>query len=233
MVAALPIVFRWFAATIAPHAPKSEFGFLMMVAVVCALVTRNLGVYYLVGAFVVGMAAQQFRRMMPAFATIGMLEAVEAFASLFVPFYFFHAGLTFSAAYFQWAALATGAAFIVLALPLRLGAVAAHRRLRFGERLPDGLRVGVSMLPTTVFTLVLVGILRDTFAVPAWILGGLVVYMVFNTVAPSLFLRTPAPEFADELVLHVDEGRPIPASGTPLRAAVDPDRGRDTFVNRP
>jgi Kef-type K+ transport system membrane component KefB len=212
MVAALPLVFRWFAATVAPHAPKSEFGFLMMVAVVCALVTRNLGVYYLVGAFVVGMAAQQFRRSMPAFATLGMLEAVEAFASLFVPFYFFHAGLTLSADYFRWPALLTGAAFILVALPLRLGAVAAHRRLRFGEGLADGLRVGVSMLPTTVFTLVLVGILRDTFAVPPFVLGGLVVYTVFNTVAPSLFFRSPAPEFADELRLHVDEGRPVRAA---------------------
>lgn len=203
MIALLPLVFRGFAAAVAPYAPKSEFGFLMMVAVACALITRKLGVYYLVGAFVVGMSAQQFRRALPTFGSAGMLEAVEAFASLFVPFYFFHAGLLLEPGYFSPLALGVGALFVVIALPIRIGAVALHRYLRFGERLNEGVRISVSMLPTTVFTLVLVEILRaDPFRAPDYILGGLVVYAIFNTLAPSLFFRAPAPEFADELGLH-------------------------------
>ena len=89
MIALLPVIFRWFAQVVVPHAPKSEFGLLMMVAVACALITRQLGVYYLVGAFVVGMAAQRFRIALPSLASARMLGAVEAFASLFIPFYFF------------------------------------------------------------------------------------------------------------------------------------------------
>jgi Kef-type K+ transport system membrane component KefB len=195
MIAALPLIFRWFASAVVPHAPKSEFGFLMMVAVACALITRNLGVYYLVGAFVVGMAAQQFRKSLPSFATAGMLGAVEAFASLFIPFYFFHAGLLLTPEYFQWQALVTGAVFIVVALPVRLVSVAMHRQWRFGEKWSAGNRVGMSMLPTTVFTFVLVGILRDTFQAPPFLLGGLIVYTFFNTMMPSFFFRAPAPEF--------------------------------------
>ena len=68
MIAVLPAIFRWFASAVIPHAPNSEFGFLMMVGAACAVVTRSLGVYYLVGAFAVGMAAQQFRRQLPALA---------------------------------------------------------------------------------------------------------------------------------------------------------------------
>ncbi|MBK7092132.1 MAG: hypothetical protein IPH59_10520 [bacterium] len=64
-----------------------------MLAVVCAFVTRELGVYYLVGAFVAGVAAQRFREELPAMASEQMLHAVELFASVFVPFYFFNAGL--------------------------------------------------------------------------------------------------------------------------------------------
>lgn len=45
MIAILPAIFRWFAVVVVPHAPKSEFGFLIMVAVACALLTRSLGVY--------------------------------------------------------------------------------------------------------------------------------------------------------------------------------------------
>ena len=93
MIGLLPVLFHLFAARIVPHAPKSEFAFLILVAVVCAFVTRELGVYYLVGALVVGMAAQRFRVHLPAMASENMPHAVESFASLFVPFCFFHAGL--------------------------------------------------------------------------------------------------------------------------------------------
>ena len=204
MIAVLPLIFRWFAQVVIPHAPKSEFGLLMMVAVACALVTRKLGVYYLVGAFVVGMAAQRFRTSLPSLASARMLGAVEAFASLFVPFYFFHAGLALTRDAFSLWSLAIGAGFVATAIPLQLALLAGHRRMRFGEGLREGLRVGVSLLPTTVFTLVIVGILRDNFAVPPHIVGGLVIYAIVTTMAPSVLLRKPAPEFEDELMLGPD-----------------------------
>ncbi len=213
LVVALPVAFRAFARFIVPHAPKTEFAFLLMVAVLCALATEKLGVYYLVGAFVVGMAAQRFRTALPSLASARMLGAVEAFASLFVPFYFFHAGLALSREAFSWTSLGLGVAFVALVLPLRLGLVWAHRRLRFGEPLSVGLRIGIPMLPTTVFTLVIVEILRDTFKVSPAILGALVIFAIANTMAPSVLLRKPVPEFEDELMLGPDHvGYDPPAS---------------------
>lgn len=199
MVAVLPVLFRWFASVVVPHAPKSEFGFLIMVAVMCALITRGLGVYYLVGAFVVGMSAQRFRHFLPALSSERMVSAVEAFASLFVPFYFFRAGLELSADDFGLASLATGLVCLIVVIPLRLALVGGHRSIRLRERLAQALRVGVPLLPTTVFTLVVIDILRERFAVPPFVLGGLVVYMLANTLLPSLLLRTPPVEFAEEL----------------------------------
>ena len=93
MIVLLPLLFRLFATLVLPHAPRSEFGFLLMAAVLCAVITRELGAYYLVGAFVVGVTAQRFREQLPQIASTNMLNAVEQFASFFVPFYFFHAGL--------------------------------------------------------------------------------------------------------------------------------------------
>ncbi len=208
MIAVLPLIFRWFAQVVIPHAPKSEFGLLMMVAVACALITRKLGVYYLVGAFVVGMAAQRFRTSLPSLASARMLGSVEAFASLFVPFYFFHAGLALSRDAFSLWSLATGLGFVATAIPVQLVLLAGHRRIRFGEDLRKGLRVGVSLLPTTVFTLVIVGILRDTFVVQPHIVGGLVIYAIVTTMAPSVLLRKATPEFEDELMLGPDVRRP-------------------------
>jgi hypothetical protein len=122
-----------------------------------------------------------------------------AFASLFVPFYFFRAGLELSIDDFSLAALATGLGCVVLVIPLRLALVGGHRSVRLRERVAQALRVGVPLLPTTVFTLVVIDILRERFAVPPFVLGGLVVYMLANTLLPSLLLRTPPVEFAEEL----------------------------------
>ncbi|HSB53374.1 MAG TPA: cation:proton antiporter, partial [Gemmatimonadales bacterium] len=195
MILLLPVLFRAFARFVVPHAPKTEFAFLLMVAVLCAVITRQLGVYYLVGAFIVGMVAQRFREQLPAMASERMLDAVEAFASIFVPFYFFHAGLVLRREDFTFTALGLGAVFLLVAVPPRILLVSLHRRLRFGERFADSLRVGVPMLPTLVFTLVIAGILRDRFAVPPALFGGLIVYALANTMIPSLVFRTPTPEF--------------------------------------
>ncbi|HEV2643708.1 MAG TPA: cation:proton antiporter, partial [Candidatus Elarobacter sp.] len=79
VIVIIPLAFRFFAAVVAPHAPKSEFAFLLMVAVVCAYATRRLGVYYLVGAFLVGIAAQRFRGDNPAMSSEKMVDALESF----------------------------------------------------------------------------------------------------------------------------------------------------------
>lgn len=196
MVALLPLLFRVFATAVVPYAPKSEFAFLIMVAVVCAIATRELGVYYLVGAFVVGLAAQRFRTRLPAMASEKMIHAVESFASVFVPFYFFHAGMGIRPADFDLEALGVGAAFVVAVLPLRVAAIALQRRVTLGEGLRQSLRVSVPQLPTLVFTLVLAEILRDRFGAPSHVVGGLVVYAVANTLIPGLVFRAPPPEFS-------------------------------------
>jgi Kef-type K+ transport system membrane component KefB len=210
MVALLPVVFRWFASAVIPYAPKSEFGFVMLVAVICAVITRSLGVYFLVGAFVVGMAARRLRDRIPELASERMMSSVESFASLFVPFYFFHAGLALTPAHFGPAALLTGAAFVLAALPLRLALLSAHRAVRLGERLASTLRVGVPLMPTTVFTLVLVEILETRFHVGPAVSGGLVVYTLVNTLIPGFVIPRMLPAFEDELLI---EATPEVAAG--------------------
>jgi len=210
MVALLPVVFRAFTRAIVPHAPGSEFAFLLMVAVLCALLTRELGVYYLVGAFVVGMAARRFREQLPAFASQDMLRAVELFASFFIPFYFFHAGNQLRRADFAFEALLVGVLMAVTVLPIRVGILAFHRRVALHEPFRAGLRVGVALLPTLVFSLVLAQILRDEYAVPGAIFGGLIVYTLVNTLIPGLAFKLPTPDVTRP---HVDA--PEVSDGTP------------------
>jgi Kef-type K+ transport system membrane component KefB len=195
IVAVLPTIFRVFAQRVAPYAPKSEFAFLLMMAIVVAYATRQLGVYYLVGAFIVGIAARRFRNALPAIASERMLHAVEVFASFFAPFYFFVAGTEMKTEYFVPTALIAGVAFTAIALPLRVGAIVLHRRVVLGEPWRRSVRVAVPMMPTLVFTLVLAAILRDQFGIAPWLFGALVVYAILSTVLPGFVLGTPAPTY--------------------------------------
>jgi len=206
----LPPVFRWFASRIAPFAPRSEFAFLLMVAVVAASATRRLGVYYLVGAFVVGLSARQFRARLPAMSSERMLHAVEAFASFFVPFYFFHAGQYVNQDELNWGVLGIGVALLIVFASLRLGEVILHRWVALREAPKKSLRIGVALLPTLVFTLVIVDILRDRPGVPPALLGALVLYTTLITLLPGLILRVPAIDYS---TLHLDPIAPPPDSG--------------------
>ncbi len=189
MIALLPVVFRIFEQRILPHAPKSEFTFLVVVAILCALLTRRLGVYYLVGAFVVGVTAVRLRQQIPALSSERLQSAVELFASFFVPFYFFKTGLHLNADDFSFAALGVGLAFLVTIVPIRIILVALHRRLSLKEPLRDGVNVGATMIPTLVFTIVLADILKERYALPPRIYGGLIIYALANTMLPALLLR--------------------------------------------
>jgi Kef-type K+ transport system membrane component KefB len=191
----IPLAFRFFATAVAPYAPRSEFAFLLMVAVVCAYATRRLGVYYLVGAFIVGVAAQRFRARLPAMSSEKMVDALEAFGSVFIPFYFFIAGSHIEPRELGWGALGLGLAFIAVCVPLRVTVTVAHRRLALGEATAQARRVGVAMVPTLVFTLVLSEILRDRFGGSVTLVGALIIYTVINTMIPAFVLGSPPPEF--------------------------------------
>lgn len=193
MILLLPLLFRAFAVLVVPFAPRSEFAFLLMIAVTCAYVTRELGVYYLVGAFVVGMAAQRFRQRLPAIASDQLIHAVEMFASFFVPFYFFSAGLHLRREDLDIGSLTYGLGFLAVMVPLRLGTIALHRRLVMRESVRGGMRIAVAMLPTLVFGLVIAEILRDRFAAPPALFGGVILYTLGTTVLPAFYFRKPMP----------------------------------------
>lgn len=195
MLGLIPLAFAAFSRWIAPRAPGSEFAFLLLIGVLCALGTKALGVYYLVGAFVTGMAARLARRRMPALSSHEMVRTLELFASVFVPFYFFKAGTTLAPSDASPAALQLGAALLAVALPLRFLQPVLQRRWQLGESFAAGRRVALPLLPTLVFTLVIAGILREQFAAPPALFGALVLYTLVATTLPGMLAgrATPSP----------------------------------------
>lgn len=203
VIIVIPIAFHGFATFIAPYAPRSEFAFLLLVGIACAYATRMLGVYYLVGAFLVGVAAQRFRSKHPAMSSEKMVDALEAFGSVFIPFYFFHAGSEILAEHISWRAAAIGLLLVATLVPLRVALIALHRRVTLGESFAVSRRVASAMVPTLVFTLVILGILVERFDLSPMIAGALVLYTVVNTMLPGFVLHVPPPDFEDVEALPV------------------------------
>ena len=191
LIVGLPLLFMALGRWVVPHARGSEFSLLVMVGLVGAFVTYKLGVYYLVGAFIAGLAARLLQTRMPTLASDDNLHALRLFATFFVPFYFFHAGTGISREALSWQALGLGIAITLVVVPLRIGIVWLQRRALFGRRDGSNLRVAVALAPTLVFTLVLANILHARFGLPDVLFGALILYTVLNTLLPSLVFQQP------------------------------------------
>lgn len=215
MLVGLPLLFVALGRWVAPHAPGSEFSLLVMVGMLAAFITYELGVYYLVGAFIAGLVARLLREKMPRLASDENLNAVRLFATFFVPFYFFNAGTHVPNDALSWEALGLGLTFTLVAVPLRIGVTWLQRRAMFGEDFQSSLRVSLALTPTLVFTLVLASIMHTRFDTPDALFGGLLLYAVLNTILPSLVFRTPFDPTPAEI-------EPMPIE--PVPAAVSGER---------
>lgn len=199
IVVGLPLLFVVFGRVVLPHAPGSEFSFLVLMGLITAYVTKHLGVHYLVGAFLVGFLAQQLRSRVPTLVGVGVMSAVRLFASFFIPFYFFASGLRVPPEVLNWEALGLGVAASVLFLPLRIGVIWLLRKPVFDEHWRNRLRISITLTPTLIFTLVLASILRDRYQLSDTIYCALLIYALINTALPSFILPKPV-DFDPETV---------------------------------
>jgi Kef-type K+ transport system membrane component KefB len=186
LIVSLPVAFVGFARWVLPQAPGSEFTFLIVVGIIAAYATKQLGIYYLVGAFIAGLIARQLTRRVPELSAHDTMHALKLFAGFFVPFYFFHAGQGIPSDAISWDALGIGLALTAVFVPLRIAVVVVHRMVQLRENVVDALRVAMPLSPTLIFTMVLASILREQFGIPPALYGGLLVYAVLTTLIPLL-----------------------------------------------
>ena len=188
LVVFTPLIFLALGKYIVPHAPGSEFSLLIMVAIICGVISKSLGVHVLVGAFVAGFVAGLLRKRMTTLASDENLQAVRLFASFFVPFYFFNEGLEVPASALVLKSLLYGVVMSLTVLPIRIAKDWIGCRFFAGRSAKSGSRVAVALVPTLIFTLVIAGILHETFHVDDALFGGLLVYAAISTILPSFVL---------------------------------------------
>ncbi len=217
MIVGLPLLFLFLGRSVIPYARGSEFSLLLMVGVVAAFATYQLGVYYLVGAFLAGFIARLLRKRMPGLASTQNLHAIQMFASFFVPFYFFYNGMKVPGGALSFEALKLGVLMTVVVVPLRLGLVWLQRRFIKGESAAGSLRVAAALTPTLIFTLVLATILRERYGISEALYGALLIYAGLTTLLPSLALSRPV-DF-DLLGTQADVPEPIPTQTSPAETS--------------
>ncbi|HSR02626.1 MAG TPA: cation:proton antiporter, partial [Methylophilaceae bacterium] len=185
----LPLLFMFLGRIVIPFAPGSEFSLLIMVGLIAAYMTKQLGVYYLVGAFFTGLAARQLQERMPTLASEDNLHAVQLFASFFVPFYFFFGGMSVPEGALQLESLWIGLAITAVLLPFRIGTVAVQRVYVNDDNVKSSFDVAIALTPTLIFTLVIASILHEKFGISDTLFGGLLVYAGITTILPSIILK--------------------------------------------
>jgi Kef-type K+ transport system membrane component KefB len=126
-----------------------------------------------------------------------MVDALESFGSVFIPFYFFYAGTQIDHSQLTPRALGIGLLLAALFVPLRIVVVGLQRRVTRREPFAAARRIGSALVPTLVFTLVIVEILRDRFALSNELAGGLVLYTILNTLLPAFVLHGEPADFED------------------------------------
>jgi Kef-type K+ transport system membrane component KefB len=191
IIVALPLLFLLLSRLVVPYSPGSEFSLLVMVGLIAAYLTYQLGVYYLTGAFLAGFTARLLRERMPRLASEENLRAIQMFASFFVPFYFFYKGMSVPSGALTLQALQLGVIISAVALPLRIGSLWLQRRFIKGESAHGSLRVATALTPTLIFTLVLATIMHERFAISDTLYGALLIYAGISTLLPSLVLAKP------------------------------------------
>lgn len=195
LVMFLPILFKIFAEKIVPYAPNSEFAFLLIVALFSAFITYKIGVYYLVGAFIVGITAQRFRQNLSSLTSENMVNAIEVFASFFIPFYFFKAGLHVNIRELDIKTISISLIIILAIIPIRILLTGLHLKIARKETFKAASKIGVAISPTLVFSLVIAEILRIKFEAPLYIYGSIWIYALVNTMLPGFVLRIPPIDF--------------------------------------
>lgn len=193
LIIALPLIFTFLGRVVAPHAEGSEFSFLIMMGLIAGYITKSIGAYYLIGAFMVGLIAVSLKKRMPAIASDINLEAIRLFATFFIPFYFFVTGSRLPVEVFSAESMLVGLIILVLALPTRWAIVWLQRRMSNVETPISSFRVAVALTPTLIFTMVIAELLFTRNQIPLQLFGGLVMYAIFNTALPTLIfplLRT-------------------------------------------
>ena len=204
-----PALRRAIAAHLARHGglAPTAVPYLVMLLFGSAAITSNLGVFAIIGGFVVGLTLHEERRFVEEWRR----RVSPILWAFFLPVFFAYTGLrTDIGAIRGWSGLATLLLVVAVAFGSKFGGAYAAARL-VGEPPRSALTIGVCMNTRGLMELIVLNIGRDLGLLPTDVFSMLVLMALAST-----FLATP-------LIRRLmrGEARPVPSldGATPVRFA--------------
>ncbi|MCF8058396.1 MAG: cation:proton antiporter [Bacteriovoracaceae bacterium] len=185
MIFIFPKIFLLFFKFISPLAPHSEIPFLIAIALASGVVAKEIGLYYLIGAFIIGLTASMLKdEIIPKEQEEeAFFNGLSQFFVLFLPFYFFQTGLSIDLSLFTLKSFFIAIVFFALITPVRIFLIKEELKQRSKEK--NFLKnISVSLLPTLIFGLVISKILTERSVLDPAYIGGLVIYTILSSLVP-------------------------------------------------
>lgn len=183
----LPWMFKMFFKFISPYAPNSEIAFLVVLSLTAGIISKEIGAYYLVGAFVVGLIGSRFKAEIFKDGEVALFRSLSNFFTVFLPFYFFSAGLKLSVDGFTLKALGVALIMVVIFVPLRMALVVTSVKYFLKNTLIKGYKISLSLIPTLIFGLVIAGVLLQRGEVDKTLVYALIIYTLITSLLPTIF----------------------------------------------
>jgi Kef-type K+ transport system membrane component KefB len=182
----MPIIFRLFFKFVSPYAPNSEIQLLVVLSLISGVISKELGAYYLVGAFIVGLIGSRFKKHIFKEGEDFIFKALNSFFNVFLPFYFFYAGSRMPISAFSIDAMKMGVIFMLIFVPLRLLLNSLSIKYFFKDLLTKSYKISFSLMPTLIFGLVIAGILKEKGQVPDVYIFALIIYTILASLLPTV-----------------------------------------------
>lgn len=183
---ALPFIFKFFFKYISPYAPNSEVPFLVALSLIAGVLSKEMGAYYLVGAFAVGLIASRFKKDIFKDSEHTFFVSIASFFNVFLPFYFFKAGLGINIFDIELKGLYLGLALIIVFVPIRLLLIRSSLKHVIKNLSKFNYTISLSLMPTLIFGLVMTNILLERGVVKSYIIYSLLIYTIITSLLPSI-----------------------------------------------
>lgn len=194
----LPWVFKLFFKFISPYAPNSEIAFLVVLSLTAGIISKEIGAYYLVGAFVVGLIGSRFKSEIFKDGEVALFRSLSNFFTVFLPFYFFSAGLKLSVEGFTLNALGIGLIMVLIFVPIRMALVVTSVKFFLKNTLIKGYKISLSLIPTLIFGLVIASVLLQRGEVDKTLVYALIIYTLITSLLPTIFFPFMKEDDVDE-----------------------------------
>lgn len=186
LFAFLPAIFKIFFKFISPYAPNSEIPFLVALSLISGIISKELGAYYLVGAFIVGLIGSRFKRSIFKEGEDALFRSLSGFFNVFLPFYFFYAGTKIYLSEINYSSIQYALILFVIFVPIRLLIIKTSFRFFLNEIVENTYKVSFSLMPTLIFGLVIASILRERNLLAPEYSYALIIYTLLTSLMPSI-----------------------------------------------